>query len=398
MAAFVEAGQLLAVVLGVLAQEVRGQNRDVFAAVAQGGQAEFDGVEAEEQILAEFALGHVFGDVGIGGREDAHIHAAGLGRSHALELAGLERAQEFGLQSLRDVGDFVQEEGAAVGHFEAAHAVALGVGEGALDVAEQLAFEDALGQTAGIHGDERAGGAQGDGVQGLRDQSLAGAVFAGDEDVGVGGADTRDHVEHRAHGGRLGDQLRKALGAQRAVLRFQALSAAQGAAEFDLRLQNGRQARVVPRLLDEIARAAAHGFDGEFDAAPRGHDDHGQRGVESLDAVEEFEAFLPAGGVAGVVEVHENGVEIARFHFVDDGGGRVDGNGPVAFALHEEAQRFENIRLIVGNQDARGAGFGRFHQSLSRAVTELQGHLRCQLLCTCSVSGYYYSSTAASVR
>ena len=235
-------------------------------------------------------------------------------------------------------------------------------------------------------------------MQRLRHQSLAGAVLAGDEDVRVGRADAGDHVEDRAHGRRLGDQLRKALGAQRAVLRFQALSAAQGAAEFDLGLQNRREPRVVPRLLDEIARAAAHGFDGEFDAAPRGHDDHRERGVQGLYAVEQFEAFLPAGGVAGVVEVHQNRVEIARFHFVDHGGGRVHGNSPVVFTLHEEAQRFENIRLIVGNQDARGAGFGRFHQSLSRAVTELLGHLRCQVLCSCSVSGYYYTSTASSVR
>ena len=265
-------------------------------------------------------------------------------------------------------------------------------------MAEQLALEDALGQTAGIHRDQRARGAQRDRVQRLRDQSLAGAVFAGDEDVGVRRADARDHVEHRAHGRRLRDQLRKALGAQRAVLRLQALALAQRAAEFDLRLENRREPRIVPRLLDEIARAAAHGFDGQFHAAPRGHDDHRQRGVEQFDAVEQFQPFLPAGGVAGVVEVHQDGVEIARFHCVDHGGGRVDGHGLVAFALHEEAQRFENIRLVVGDQDAGRAGFGRFHRSLSRAVTELQWHLRCQLLCSCSVSGYYYTSTAASVR
>ena len=121
---------------------------------------------------------------------------------------------------------------------------------------------------------QRARGAQRDGVQRLRDQSLAGAVFAGDEDVGVGRADARDHVEHRAHGRRLRDQLRKALGAQRAILRLQALPLAQRAAEFDLRLENGGEARVVPGLLDEIARAAAHGLDGQLHAAPRGHHDH----------------------------------------------------------------------------------------------------------------------------
>ena len=127
-------------------------------------------------------------EVGIGRREDAHIHAPRLRGADALELAGLEGAQQLGLQALRDVGDFVQEERAAVGHFEAAHAIALGVGERALHVAEQLAFEDALGQAAGVDRDQRARGAQRDRVQRLRDQSLAGAVLAGDEDVGVGRA------------------------------------------------------------------------------------------------------------------------------------------------------------------------------------------------------------------
>ena len=224
------------------------------------------------------------------------------------------RAQQLGLQALRDVGDFVQEERAAVGHFEAAHAVGLGVGERALDVAEQLAFEDALGEAAGVDGDQRARGAQRDGVQRLRDQSLAGAVFAGDEDVGVGRA-------RRA-------RSRRAPGAWRPIRRSAAGSARRagrgsrppGAGRLRSARpssiwvsQDGGEARVVPGLLDEVARAAAHGLDGQFDAAPGGHHDHRQRGVERLDAVEQVETFLAGGGVARVVEVHQDGVEIAGF-------------------------------------------------------------------------------------
>ena len=54
-----------AIMLGVLAQEMGGQQRDIFAPVAQGRQAELDGVQAEQQILAEAALGHLRGQVGI---------------------------------------------------------------------------------------------------------------------------------------------------------------------------------------------------------------------------------------------------------------------------------------------------------------------------------------------
>src|SRR5450432_1575182 len=97
---FIEPREGLAVVLRVLPQEVGGQNGYIFAPVAQRRQAEFDGVEAEQQVLAKLALGHFGRDIGIGRREDAHIHAPRLRRPDALEIAGLQRAQQFGLQSL----------------------------------------------------------------------------------------------------------------------------------------------------------------------------------------------------------------------------------------------------------------------------------------------------------
>src|ERR1017187_2070524 len=97
---FVKPRQRLAVVFGMLAQKLAGQNRDILAPVAQRGQAELDGVQAEQQILTEPALGNFFRDLGIGRREYPHIHPPGLRRTHALELAGLQRAQQFGLQSL----------------------------------------------------------------------------------------------------------------------------------------------------------------------------------------------------------------------------------------------------------------------------------------------------------
>ena len=211
---------------------------------------------------------------------------------------------------------------------------------------EELALEDALGQSAGVHGDQRARGAQRDRVQRLRHQPLAGAVFAGDQHVGVRGSHARNDVEHGAHGRRLRDELGEPFGAQRVIFGFEALAFAQGAAKLDLRLEDGGEARVVPGLLDEL-----HG-------PPGRHHDDGQRGVERLNAVKQLQAFLAGGGIAGVIEVHEYRVEVARFDRIDGGGRRVDGFGLVAFALDEESQRFENVRLIVGNEDTRRTGIG----------------------------------------
>ena len=170
---------------------------------------------------------------------------------------------------LRDVGDFVQKQRAAVGHFEAADAIALGVGKGALDVAEQFALENALGQAAGVDRNQRPGRAQRDRMQRLRHQAFAGAVFAGDQDIGVRRPDPRDHVQHRPHGRRIGDQLRETLRAQRPVLRFQPLPFAQRAAQLDLGLEDGGEPRVVPGLLNEIARARAASLPPPAPPSPR---------------------------------------------------------------------------------------------------------------------------------
>ena len=53
----VEALDLFAVAAGVAGEEVGGEGGDVFAAVAEGGEADFDGVEAEEEVGAEAAFG-----------------------------------------------------------------------------------------------------------------------------------------------------------------------------------------------------------------------------------------------------------------------------------------------------------------------------------------------------
>ena len=74
----VEAGDLLAVARGVAGKEVCGEEGDVFAAFAQGGQVDFDGVEAEEEVFAEAAFGGFDAEVGVGGGEHADVDPAGL--------------------------------------------------------------------------------------------------------------------------------------------------------------------------------------------------------------------------------------------------------------------------------------------------------------------------------
>ena len=74
--------------------------------------------------------------------------------------------------------DLVEKDRAGVGRFEAAGAVVDRAGERAADVAEQLAFQQALAQRAAVDAHERPVAALAELVDGVGDQLLAGARFA----------------------------------------------------------------------------------------------------------------------------------------------------------------------------------------------------------------------------
>ena len=332
-----------------------GQQRDVFAPLAQRRHRNLNRVQTEEEILPEAARVDLRVEVGVCGGDDPDVGPPRAGTAHPLELAGLEHAQQLGLEVQRDVGDLIQEQRPAFGQFEAADAVALGVGEGAFDMAEELALEQPLRQAAGVHRHQGAPGAAGHGVQRLRDGALARAVLAGEQHVGVGRTHSRNQIEHRAHRDGLGDQ-RGAVGpliAQDPVLCLEPLAAAQGAGQLDLCAHDREHALVVPGLLDEVPRAPAHGLDCQFHRAPGGHDDDRHRRVERLELREEREAFESRRRVPRVVEVDQRDVEVAR---VDGGQHAGGGGGGVDLAplrLQQQAQRLKDVGLVVGQQDPR---------------------------------------------
>ena len=72
-------------------------------------------------------------------------------------------------------------------------------------------------------------------MQRLRDNLLAGAVLAGDQDVRFRGTDATEELDDGAHRGGGRDELRCALcGAQHAVLGFQPAGARMGPVELGL--------------------------------------------------------------------------------------------------------------------------------------------------------------------
>jgi hypothetical protein len=162
---------------------------EVFEALAQRREAQREHVEAVVEILAEAALGDRAGEVDVGGGEDADVDPDGAVAADGLEGALLQDAQQLGLGVDRELADLVEQEGAAVGHLEPAGAVLGGPGEGAADVAEQLALEQVRGDRGAVEGDERALGAGAPAVDRAGEALLAGAGLAEDQHRGVGRGD-----------------------------------------------------------------------------------------------------------------------------------------------------------------------------------------------------------------
>ena len=121
----------------------------------------------------------------------------------ALELPFLQDAEQLDLELGRGAVDLVEEDAAGVRGLEPAGPVVDGAGERALDVAEQLALEQALGQGAAVDADVRAGVARAEVVDGAGDQLLAGPGLADDQDAGARRGDLVGdpvHLRHRRTG------------------------------------------------------------------------------------------------------------------------------------------------------------------------------------------------------
>ena len=218
---------------------------------------------------------------------------------------------------------------------------------------EHLALEHAFRQAADVDRDERPGGPRRRSVEPLGDQLLARAVLARDQHARVGRPHALHQPQHRLHGRRLGDQLGEAGAAEQPVLLLEPRAAAERARQLDLGAQLRQQARVVPRLLDVVAGPAPHRLHRAVHAAPRGHHDDGQVGIHRLELAQEVESFTPRRGVAGVVEVHQHCVEVAGVEARQDGRGRRRGLHLEALALEQQAERLEDVFLVVGDEDAR---------------------------------------------
>ena len=158
---------------------------DVFTPLAQRRHLDGQYIDAVEKIFAEIAVSDLFGEVAVGGADDAGIDFDRLGAADGIEGAVLECAEQFGLGFEWHFADFVEEQGAAVGHLHLAEMAFGRAGKGAFLVAKQFALEQLGGNGAAGQGDVGAFGAFSGGLNGAGEHVFSGSAFPGDEHGGV---------------------------------------------------------------------------------------------------------------------------------------------------------------------------------------------------------------------
>ena len=192
-------------------------------------------------------------------------------------------------------------------------------GERALDVAEERRLEQIRRQVAGVDGDERALRARRVGVNRARDQLLAGAALALDENRRSARRRLDDQVEHLPHPRAPADDVGELVVPLLDVLAQVAVLVHQPPPLHRV-ADDDQHFVVLERLGDVVERAALHRRDRALDRRVGGDDDDRQVLVDPLQLVERGDA-----------------VE-ARHHDVDDAPRRTAARAP-ARALRRRTRR-----------------------------------------------------------
>jgi hypothetical protein len=121
-------------------EDVRREQRDIAAPLAQGGDAKGDDIETEVKVFAETAGLDQLGEIAGGRGEDAGCQRAALIGANGEDDFILQGAQEAALQIEREFADFVEEDGSTVYAGEQADLGASDSGNRTLGVAEEFSL------------------------------------------------------------------------------------------------------------------------------------------------------------------------------------------------------------------------------------------------------------------
>ncbi len=192
----------------------------------------------------------------------------GLGCADGDEALLVEGAENFGLGLEAHVAYFVQEEGAVISSLEGPAFFRRASGDGAVAVAEELAFDEIFGNGSAVQLDEDAVMARAFGVDGAGDEFFAGTGFSIDEDATIGGGHELDLL---AYG--LGGDAFAGDGGFESELAFVFEIFVSETACLDSIFHDDQSAFEQERLFEEVEGSKLGGFDGGFDGGVAGDDD-----------------------------------------------------------------------------------------------------------------------------
>ena len=280
-----------------------------------GGRWIGNDVDAIEEVLAEPAVGHHLREILVGRRDDAHRRLELFDAAEPAELPLLQHAQELHLHHRVHLADFVEKQRALLRRLDEPLLVDAGARERALHVAEQLGFEQRLGQRAAVQRDERPIAPQRVEMDGPRHPFLACARLAGDEHGAVGPRDLLDQLEDREHLLAAPDDIGELMaGPERALQQhvlLPELPLLERVADFDLQLVD------VERLAEVVVGAQPHRLDGGVGRRERGNHDAEHVLIDALGGAQHVDAAH-----VGHLDVGDQQVEAAALELVDRHAGR----------------------------------------------------------------------------
>jgi len=176
--------------------EVRGEERDVLGALAQGRQVDGEDAQPVPEVAAELAARHHLRQIAVGRGDDPHVDGHAALRADALERAVLQDAQQPHLRCGRELADLIEEQRPRVGALEPALPRRDRAGEAPLLVAEELGVHELGRDGPAVHADDRARGPRRALVDGASDHLLADARLPRDEDRHVRRRCALDQLHH----------------------------------------------------------------------------------------------------------------------------------------------------------------------------------------------------------
>src|SRR5271168_5552782 len=325
-------------------KERAGEQRNIFAAFAQGRQVDGDDAETVVEVLAEAAFGDFLGEIFVGGGNDAHVHVAFFGAAERADFSFLQDAVELHLHGEAHVADLVHEKRAAVCSLKKAAAIFIGAGEGAAQVAEEFGFEQRFGKRAAIDGDEGSFRAGAIFVDGAGDEFFTGAAFSGDQHATGLGGDGFDQIEEVAHFGAGADDVIESgeaaeLAAELAGFLAQRLI-------FGDAFHGGAQLVEQAIAFDYVAVGAeVHGVNGGVHGGDAGNKDEDRRGRNFLGILQQLDAIHIGHADVGDDDVEDLGGEAAL-------GGLAVGNDfdLVAFLAEADFEQLGDGGFVVNDE------------------------------------------------